>query len=150
MRSSLPLLAQPPLPTASPHIGKRVTARLAPRTAHDGYVGCDFSAQPPFQLTKNGAIQISGSWGACTTPAPQSCYVELTLQRANPYGSWSTVWRAGGKWGKCSGRVGSAYKCTTTGQKSTWNIQEDVVVEYNGRQSDPQIADTATSYIDCA
>ncbi|WP_221509410.1 hypothetical protein [Streptomyces echinatus] len=115
------------------------------------YAWCTFQGEKPFQLTHNGGLIAQGHYTGCSTPAPDKCRAQVDLQRLEAYdGHWHAVKHKNSGWTKCSGRVTTKpLKCVHDGHKETYNTQVTLQVEYHGRFSEPGIADSHNTYVDC-
>ncbi|AKJ15737.1 hypothetical protein ABB07_38530 [Streptomyces incarnatus] len=115
------------------------------------YVWCTFLGEKPFQVTHNGPLFAQGHYTGCSTPPPDKCRAQVDLQRLEAYdGHWHAVKHKDSGWTKCSGRLTTpGLKCVHDGHKETYNTQVTLQVEYHGRFSEPGIADSHNTVIDC-
>ncbi|MEU1409270.1 hypothetical protein ABZ471_44785 [Streptomyces sp. NPDC005728] len=112
---------------------------------------CTFLGEKPFQVTHNGPLFAQGHYTGCSTPAPDKCRAQVDLQRLEAYdGHWHAVKHKDSGWTRCSGRFTTpGLNCVHDGHKETYNTQVTLQVEYHGRFSEPEIADTHNTVIDC-
>ncbi|MFE1862781.1 hypothetical protein [Streptomyces anandii] len=127
------------------------TGKAVAMSPTDGAVWCTFQGEKPFQVTHSGPLFAQGHYTGCSTPPPDKCRVQVDLQRLEAYdGHWHAVKHKDSGWTKCSGRYTTpGLKCVHDGHKETYNTQVTLQVEYHGRFSEPGIADTGNTVIDC-
>jgi hypothetical protein len=125
--------------------------RAVAKSPADVAVWCTFEGEKPFQVTHNGPLFAQGHYTGCSTPAPDKCRAQVDLQRLESYdGHWHAVKHKDSGWTKCSGRYTTpGLKCVHDGHKETYNTQVTLQVEYHGRFSEPGIADSHNTVIDC-
>ncbi|MFF4567962.1 hypothetical protein, partial [Streptomyces sp. NPDC001435] len=76
--------------------------------------------------------------------------VQVDLQEYVRDGYWRAVKHKDSGWTRCSGRYTTpGLTCVHDGEKETYNTQVTLQVEYHGRFSEPGIADTGNTVIDC-
>ncbi|MEU0432120.1 helix-turn-helix transcriptional regulator [Streptomyces sp. NPDC006290] len=81
---------------------------------------------------------------------PDQCRVQVDLQEYVRDGYWRAVKHEDSQWTRCSGRYTTPpLRCVHDGEKETYNTQVTLQVEYHGRFSEPGIADTGNTVIDC-
>jgi hypothetical protein len=113
-------------------------------------VWCTFQGEKPFQVTHGGPLYAQGHYTGCSTPAPDQCRVQVDLQEYVRDGYWRAVKHKDSGWTRCSGRYTTpGLTCVHDGERETYNTQVTLQVEYHGRFSEPGIADTGNTVIDC-
>lgn len=92
-------------------------------------VGCAAIADPPQFLTAGGkTLWASGKIGACTTPAPDSCRLTVSLASS----TLSDVAHKDGGWGSCRKSLQVPYNCHDLVSRRTYHTVVTIAVEYKG------------------
>ncbi|MFF3411831.1 hypothetical protein ACFYW8_37865 [Streptomyces sp. NPDC002742] len=112
---------------------------------------CTLLGEKPFQVTHNGPPFAQGRYTGCSTPAPDKCRARADLQRYESHdGYWHAVKQKDSGWRSYSGHLTTpGLNCVHDGHKETYNTQVTLHVEYHGRFSEPGIAVTHNTVLDC-
>ncbi|WP_143195137.1 hypothetical protein [Streptomyces sp. CB02488] len=97
-------------------------------------VGCLFESMKPFYVTAGGPLYAQGKIKSCTTPKPDACKLDVTLEKKLSNGLYGVVANKNTGWKTCKAKTLSVpYKCPQRIQKHTYKTVSSLQIEYKGK-----------------
>ncbi|MET7622292.1 hypothetical protein [Streptomyces sp. NPDC005408] len=111
-----------------------------------GVVGCVFESMKPLYVTANGPLYAQGKIKSCTTPKPDACKLDVTLEQKLSSGRYGVIASKTTGWKACKAKTLSVpYKCPQRIQTHSYKTVSSLQVEYQGKHGTNVVASSAMS-----